>query len=186
MAGGVGRRMASKVPKPLIQFKGRPLIKWVFEAAAGCSHMDSIAVAITRATYSVKGAVDADFVVTDGRGYVEDMVSAITQLGLEKTLVLSADLPLLTAPDLDWVVEEYRRLGAPALAVFVPVELCRKLGITRTMEIDGLVPAGINIVDGRDLDGEESRLVTSNPRFAFNINTPGDLERAAQFAREAH
>jgi len=54
------------------------------------------------------------------------------------------------------------------------------------MELNGLVPTGVNIVDGEDLEGEESLYITSNPRFAFNINTLADLERAAQFVREGY
>jgi len=185
MAGGRGERMGSKMPKPLIPFNGRPMIEWVLEAAKRCAHINKVYITISRCGEGIEEMVDAEVLVTSGAGYVEDMVSAIRAKALRKTLVLSADLPLLTSSDLACVVERYHRLGTPALAVLVPAALCRRLGLEHTMELNGLVPTGVNIVDGEDLEGEESLYITSNPRFAFNINTPGDLEKALKFVREA-
>ena len=170
--------------KPLLTFKGRPLIEWILEAAAGCDSIENVFVAITPETAQIKDALKAEFIETKGKGFVEDLVAAIKQLGRDKTMVLSADLPLLTADDLSWVATEYKLANTPALAVYVPTELYRELGLQPSIEIDGLVPTGVNIVDGSDLNGAESQLVTENPRFAFNINTPSDLEKAIEFAKE--
>lgn len=172
------------VLKQLLDFKGAPMIKHVFDAATDCKGIENIFVAITPKTSKVKDEFEAEYIETDGKGYVEDMVSAIAALKLKKTLILSADLPLLTSEDLSWVITEYNRLKTPALAVYVPTELYRDLGLKPSIEIDGLVPTGVNIVDGTDLNGVESKLVTENPRFAFNINTPNDLEKAVEFAGE--
>jgi adenosylcobinamide-phosphate guanylyltransferase len=183
MAGGRGERMGSSVPKPLIDFNGTTLIQRALEAVSGCAYTDRMFVSITKNTLEIVDMVDADLITTNAEGYVKDMVSAITHLGLKKTLVVSVDLPLLTSSDLDWVAEEYDKLGTPALAVFVPTSVCEKLGVAPTMEIDGLVPAGVNIVDGNDIDGAESRLVTAKPQFALNVNTPHDLEQALSFGK---
>ncbi len=172
------------VLKPLISFNGKSLIERIVEAAQGSNSIYRVFVTITPESTQIKEAVQAEFIETAGDGYVEDMISAVNALGLKKTLVLSTDLPLLTPADLDWVVEEYRRLGTPALAVFVPSEVYREWGLESSMEMNGLVPAGVNIVDGENLEGAESELITSNPHFAFNINTPNDLERALDFVNE--
>jgi adenosylcobinamide-phosphate guanylyltransferase len=173
-----------QVLKPLIPFKGRPMIERIVDAAKRSNFIDRVIVAITPETTQIKDAVQAEFIKTSGIGYVEDMVTAVNALGLKKTLVLSADLPLLTPGDMDWVASEYHRLGKPALAVFMPSEFYKDLGLEPSIEENGLVPAGVNIVDGENLDGAESKLITSNPRFAFNINTPNDLKRAIDFTGE--
>ncbi len=183
MAGGLSTRMGPGI-KPLLNFNGRHMIEWVLEAATGCKAVERANVTVTPQTLQIKSAIEAEFIETEARGFVDDMVFAIKHLGLKKTMVLSADLPLLTAEDLGWVASEYNRLGTPALAVFVPSELYRKLGLQPSIELNDLVPAGVNIVDGENLDGKESQLITSNPRFAFNINTPNDLEKALEFAGE--
>jgi adenosylcobinamide-phosphate guanylyltransferase len=170
------------VLKPLISFKGKPLIERIVDAAKESNFIDRVFVAITPESTQIKEAVQAVFIKTSGIGYVEDMVSAVNALGLKKTLVLSADLPLLTPGDLDWAVSEYFRFGTPALAVFVPSEFYRELGLEPSIEVNGLVPSGVNIVEGENLDGAESQLITSNPRFAFNINTPNDLKKALEFS----
>jgi len=172
------------VLKPLIPFNGRPIIGRIFDAATGCDGINNVFVAITPKTLRIKDAVEAKFIETCGKGFVEDLVAAIKQLGLSKTMVLSADLALLTAEDLNWVITKYQRFGTPALAVFVPTGVYREMGLQPGIEMNGLVPAGVNIVDGEELNGEESQLVTENPRFAFNINTPSDLKRALEFAKE--
>ena len=183
MAGGRGTRMGRGL-KPLLTFKGRPLIEWILEAASGCDSIENVFVAITPETTQIKDALKAEFIETKGKGFVEDLVAAIKQLGLKKTMVLSADLPLLTPVDLCWVIAEYKFASTPALAVYVPTRVYRDLGLQPSIEIDGLVPAGVNIVDGTDLNGAETRLVTENPRFAFNINTPSDLEKAIEFTEK--
>ena len=181
MAGGEGKRMGNGVLKPLVPFRGRPMIEWVIDAASSCVYVESVFVALTPKTAWIKESLAIETIETSGAGYVEDVVFAMQSIGLEKTLVLSADLPFVTSSDLAWVVEEYERLGTPALAVYVPASLYKELGLEPSTETDGLVPTGVNIVDGRDINGEESRLVTVNPSFAFNINTPLDLKIALDY-----
>jgi adenosylcobinamide-phosphate guanylyltransferase len=181
MAGGRGKRMGLGVLKPLIPFMGKPLIQWVIDAAINCTSIKNVFVAITPETREIGEAVDGKKILTKGRGYVEDMAEAITRLNLKKTFVLSADLPLLTSSDLDWVIDEYEKIGTPALAVFAPPKAFREFGLESTLEVGDLTPTGVNIVDGEDINGEEFPLLTSRSSFFFNINTPGDLKKAQAF-----
>jgi uncharacterized protein (TIGR00454 family) len=184
MAGGRGKRMNLGVSKTLIPFKGKPLIQWVIDAAVNCSSIKDVFVAITHETREVGDILIEKKIVTKGKGYVEDMVEAIKELNLKKTLVLSADLPLLTPSDFEWVIEEYKKLGTPALAVFAPSRIFREFGLKSTLEIGGLTPTGVNIVDGENINGGETQLLTSRPSFVFNINTQGDLKKALEFKKD--
>jgi GTP:adenosylcobinamide-phosphate guanylyltransferase len=185
MAGGLGKRMKTLKSKPLLFFHGQPLIKWVFSAVIGCPYIANIFVAITKDMDKIKEVTDVKFIFTPGGGYVNDLVFAIQEQRLKKTLIISADLPLITSPDLDWVVEEYNKLTTPALAVFVPKKIYQNLDLKPTIEMDGFVPAGVNVVDGENLDGKETRLISTNPSFAFNINTPEDLEKALIYSNKS-
>jgi adenosylcobinamide-phosphate guanylyltransferase len=181
MAGGKGERMRHDTLKPLISFRGKPLIEWVYDALFECPQIDEIFIAITKKTVEVKKVLKTKTLLTGGEGFVEDLVEAITILNLGKTLVISADLPLISSQDLSWVIEEYIKGGKPAMAVYVPSSLPKKLGLGSEIEIVGLVPTGVNVVDGHELNGEESQLITMKPSFAYNVNTPQDLERANSF-----
>ncbi len=170
--------MGEGVIKPLISFKGRPLIAWVIDAVKGCREIKRIYIALTPGTVEVGRAVSREVVITEGKGFVEDLVQSFEKLSLDKTMVLPADLPLITPEDLEWVLAEYKRVETPSLAVYAPVSLFNELEIDPSLNQDGLVPTGVNILDGSNLDGEEAIIVSSNPRFAFNINTPKDLKKA--------
>ncbi len=177
MAGGRGERMNSESPKPFIDFMGKPMIKWVIDAASSCRSVNRVFISYTE-DLKFKGEIyDLPSVVTRGRGYVEDLVEALEKLDLQKTLILSADLPIITSQELEWVVSEYQKFGLPALSVFVTEELCRELGLRPGLTVDGLVPSGVNIVDGKNLEGEEYQLICDKPSFAFNINTQEDLRK---------
>lgn len=181
MAGGKGSRMGSSVPKPLIKFKNKALIEWVFHAVSDCRRVDRIITAISKDTSSVCDVIGTEFFMTPGRGYVEDLIHSVKKLRLDKTLIVSADIPLICTSDLEWVIEEYEKVDTPALSVYVRAELCRELKLSSGGEADALVPVGVNIIDGMNLDGDDTVLVTDKHSFAFNINTPDDLMKANNF-----
>ncbi len=111
-----------------------------------------------------------------GRGYVFDLNYVLEKLGLGKTVVIPSDLPLVRSEDIDWVIEEYERLGRSSLQVVLPAEVFKDLGITPTMVKGGYVPAGINIVDGKNLnENDEALCITDKIELAMNINTLEDL-----------
>jgi uncharacterized protein (TIGR00454 family) len=184
MAGGKGTRLRGKGEKPLLPFRGRPLIEWVLSALRGCRYVDRIFVITSPTTPETEArAVSLGFRTfrAPGAGYVEDFALALRELSLGKVLTVGSDLPFLTPRDLDWVVEEYLKRGKPSLRVVVPLSVLHREGLVPTLTLEGDVPAGVNIVDGGDPGGEEAVLVTERRSFAININTRTDLRKAEAY-----
>jgi adenosylcobinamide-phosphate guanylyltransferase len=188
MAGGKGSRMAFLEEKPLVQVGGKPLIEHVIRSLQEARRVDSIVVAVS--DFTPRTAVFlAQFPVrvanTPGKGYIEDMQYVVKQLGLGKVLNVAADLPLITAKVVDEILERYEKCGKPALTVVVPLETKAKLGLSLEYAFqlanETVVPAGINVVDGRRIDEEEldqEICVMDKEEVAVNINTPKELKLA--------
>jgi GTP:adenosylcobinamide-phosphate guanylyltransferase len=52
-------------------------------------------------------------------------------------------------------------------------------GLEATLVMDGMVPAGVNVVDGERLSEEDEGIfVTEHVPFALNVNTPKEVELA--------
>src|SRR4051812_37098158 len=98
MAGGLGTRMRSSVPKHLHPLLGRRVVDWVIEAAAGADRIVLVASPDTRDEYEgMEVAVQAE---PRGTG---DAVAAAreTLAGFDgRVLVLDAAAPLLTGEHL--------------------------------------------------------------------------------------
>jgi adenosylcobinamide-phosphate guanylyltransferase len=180
MAGGRGKRFKAG-EKPLARFRGRPLVEYILRALEQARSIRRIYVVTSPWTRKTEEALRGNYRIlrAPGAGYVEDMRYALRALGLGRTLVIAADLPLLRPEDIDYVVSKYAEQGRAAMTVMVPLKLYGKLGLTPSMVFDDLVPAGVNVVDGGDLNAPEGVLVLDNPRFAFNVNTLKDLNRKA-------
>lgn len=179
MAGGMSERFTAG-EKTLANFRGRPLVEHILRALDQSKSISNIIVATspwTRKTEALLKKKKWKTIIAPGRGYVEDMVHTLRTLGLGKTLVVAADLPLLKSEDIDYVVNKYKEQKEPALAVMMPLKLYGKLCLTPTMVMDDLVPVGVNVVDGKNIDGPERVLVLENPRLAFNVNTIEDLSK---------
>jgi adenosylcobinamide-phosphate guanylyltransferase len=79
------------------------------------------------------------------------------------------------------------------LVVAVPLETKRKLGMSLGYAFDHegqqVVPAGININDGRRIDDEELEqdvYVMDRVEVAVNINTVDELKRAQELFAQTH
>ncbi len=189
MAGGRSTRLDGEVEKPLLELEGRFLIDFVVDAVSGCEHVDKFWAVTSPHTPNTQNYLlekDVQILSSPGDDYVEDLVFAIKRLNLEKTLIVSADLPLVTSEDLDWVVEEYLKQDLPALAVMTTLDVIEKIGVSADTVIDGYVPTGVNIVDGKNLNGSEFNLITQDPKFAVNVNTISDFDAASRRIRNAN
>jgi adenosylcobinamide-phosphate guanylyltransferase len=195
MAGGKGKRMKRKTEKPLIRLLGRPMIQWVIEAVRAAEKVSEVYVAVTDQTPKTIQFVSefpVNIIMTDGKGYHEDLQQAILAANLNfPVLTISADLPLLTGEFIDQVISRYWEAGYPALVVLVPVEMCRKFGVEPTslypFERKSYAVAGVNVVDGRKiLEGmqEQEVLISDSAEVAINVNTEQDLEAAKRHLQE--
>lgn len=194
MAGGKATRLHSSVEKPLLQINGVPMIQLVLEAITKSKNVDRILVAVSpRNTQTAKKAQElrTEIIETPGAGYEEDMKVAIKQLQLHDVLVVSADLPFITAAMIDSAIETYRSSRRPALSVMCPLNVYQKMGIQPSYVFDvdrkQLVPIGLNIIDGTKVDEpvlEETVLVTESEELVVNVNTAQELEVASRIARQ--
>jgi len=189
MAGGKGTRTHLPEEKPLIKVAGKVMIDRVIGAVRGAKKVDGIIVAVsdhTPKTIQRLKISKIKVVKTPGKGYIPDMRYAIKTCKLfTPVLVISADLPLITAKLIDDVIEFYEQCNKPALAVMVPTKLCRKLGFTPSyiFRFGGrrLAPTGVNIIDGQFIEKlrlREGILVTNRPELAVNVNSLRELELA--------
>jgi len=181
MAGGKGSRLKVKEEKPLLIFNGKYLIEHVLEALKNSQYIDKIFVATSKNTQKTEQEMRKKAIAVisaPGKGYVRDMLFALKKLKLGKTLVISSDLPLLHSKDIDQVAEEYFKQKKASLAVFVPEEIFRKYKLVPSIVINGCVPAGVNIVDGKNLNKGEAKLISEKFQLALNINTLKDLKTA--------
>jgi adenosylcobinamide-phosphate guanylyltransferase len=186
MAGGRGTRLKLKVEKPLLEFNGKPLVAHVLAALSGARSIERIFAATT--AYTPRTAeflknTGVEVVTTPGHGYVADLRFAVEVLGLGATLLVASDLPLLRAQEIEEVASEYRRRDSPALAVLVPISVFRRYGLTPTLVMGNLVPTGVNVVNGRNLEGKEEIYITENIRLAVNVNSLEDIKKADEIRR---
>jgi adenosylcobinamide-phosphate guanylyltransferase len=190
MAGGKGSRMALSQEKALLQVGGKPVIAHVIAALKSAKKIDSIVVAVshyTPETAKLLSEFPVSVINTPGKEYVSDMGYAVRALKLQTVLAIGADFPLMTNEVVDEIVACYEQCDTPALSVAVSMETKSKLGLSGKyeFEVNGkcLVPAGINVIDGRRIDEEELNeeiCVLDRKEVAVNINTVQDLRIAEQ------
>ncbi|NWG09447.1 MAG: NTP transferase domain-containing protein [Nitrososphaerales archaeon] len=188
MAGGKGTRMRGQEEKPLLKIFGKPLIEHVLDALKDAREVTRIVVATSKHTpKTAKRAreLSLEVIQTSGKDYHVDMREAIKKLNLRYVITVSADLPLLKGKTIDKIVKHYKSCGKPVMAVMVPAERFKGLGVSIDLILEDkgrrLVPAGINVLDGdrvkeerfeKELDQE--LLVIDSEEF-LNTNTPQDI-----------
>ncbi len=190
MAGGKGSRMALSQEKPLLQVGGKPVITHVLAALKNAEKVDSVVVAVsdyTPKTAELMSTFQVSVIKTPGKEYVSDMGYAVRALKLQTVLAIGADFPLITPEVIDDIVGCYEQCGKPALSVAVSMETKAKLGLSGKygFELDGkqVVPAGINVIDGRRIEEEEldeETCVLDRKEVAVNINTVQELQIAEE------
>jgi len=190
MAGGKGTRMVLNEEKPLLKVGDRPMIEHILETLKDTEKIEKIVVTVSKHAPKTAKFVEkfpVKILKTPGKDYVSDVEYAVGTLNLETVLTISADLPLITSGIIDIVIERYIRCGKPALTVAVPMETKQRLGLGGEYVIEvgnrRLVPAGINIIDGKKIDEgelEEEIFVIDEEEVAVNVNTPHDLKIAEQ------
>ncbi len=193
MAGGRGARMRHILEKPLIPVHGRAMVERVLDAIQASKRVSRTIIAVSPNTpqtaQRMRRVGRVEVIETPGKGYHEDMKYAMRKMKLNTTVVVSADLPLITPEIIDQVVEEYEKSKKPALMVAVRREFCEQLGLhpnqAYPQEYGSITPAGINVLDGTKIDEgevEESVLLLERVEIAANINSPEDLKKVEELA----
>ncbi len=153
MAGGLGTRMRSAVPKHLHPILGRRMIDWVLDAGrrTGAEPLVVVAAPATRDAFD---GLDVTVAVQEEPLGTGDAVRA-ARAALERhdgdVLILSGDTPLLTAELLEELVAAHRADGAAATILSAVPDNPRVYGrIVRAP--DGSV---LRIAEGTDATEEE-------------------------------
>lgn len=184
MAGGRGSRLRMG-EKPLVTLFGRPLIEYVAMAIEDSS-VDRIFVATTdNVPRTREWAIGRELhvVETGGYGYVADMIEAVKKAEVkDPIMIIMADLPLVTSDLIDDIIEIYEDRPEPALSTHTPLDLHSRLGRRpdSLFNYQGrlIVPAGINVLDGVEIEKEQEdfHLILERIELAVNVNVAGDLK----------
>ena len=187
MAGGKGERLGlGGVEKPLLEFRGRPLIEHVFAALNKSQIERVVTVTSPRTPCTTRWAREAEIQVlrAPGQGYIQDYSWASERLGLQgPVLIIAADLPLIDHHLIDRIVESHAKAQSSALGVYLPYEFCDEANVSPDIAFEAdnklLVPTGINIVDASHLDQsqDEQMFIIRDESLLYNINRRSDLSR---------
>jgi adenosylcobinamide-phosphate guanylyltransferase len=183
MAGGRGSRLKMG-EKPLVTLFGKALIDYVTMSLED-STIDSIFVATTDNVPKTRvWAIERGLKVvnTPGKGYVADMIYAVEAAGIKKpVMIIMADLPLVTPDLIDEIIEIYAKRPEPALSTHTPLRLHSRLGRRPDSLFNYrdqlIVPSGINVLDGKniELEQEDYHLILERIELAINVNVADDL-----------
>jgi len=173
MAGGKGSRMGH-VEKPLVEINGKYMIDYVIEALLQ-SNVGEIFIAVSKNTpkteqYLKEKYKDIVLIKTSGNGYVEDLNEAIKYFS-SPFLVISSDIPTIKPKTINNIINYYlhiKGIDNKVEALCVMVKKDNYPG-NPTMEIEGYIPAGINIISPKS--GEQIEEVMVVDEALINVNT---------------
>ena len=184
MAGGRGSRLKMG-EKPLVKLFGRPLIDYVALALEDSS-VDRIFVSATENVPQTREwAVKRGLAVVDtgSYGYVADMIEAVQKARVtDPIMIIMADLPLVTSDLIDEIIDVYESRPEPALSTHTPLELHSRLDRRPDSLFNYrgrlIVPAGINVLNGAEIEKEQEdfHLIMERIELAVNVNVPSDLK----------
>jgi bifunctional UDP-N-acetylglucosamine pyrophosphorylase/glucosamine-1-phosphate N-acetyltransferase len=156
MAGGLGTRMRSAVPKHFHELLGRRMVDWIIEAGRGADADPLVVVAspATRERFDEGGIVVA--VQEEPRGTGDAVRSAREALAGHDgdILILSGDTPMLTAELLEALVATHRSERADATILSAEPPDPRVYG-RLVRDAGGNV---VKIVEGTDANEEEQKI----------------------------
>ena len=168
----------------MVTIFGRKLIEYVALALEDSS-VESIYVATTENVPLTRAwALDWNLSVVDtpGMGFVPDMISAVKgAMVTDPIMIIMADLPLITSELIDTIIEVYEERPEPALSTHTPLDLHRRLGRRPDSLFNYrgqlIVPSGINVLDGGEIEREQEdyHLIMQRIELAVNVNVAEDL-----------
>jgi len=194
MAGGLAQRLGCG-EKSCVDLEGQPLISYIIQALQNSKYVDRIFVSVTKATLQTKSLIESTYknlkIIEAAEGnYVQDMIFSIKSTNvIGPIMVVMCDLPLIEADIIDDVILKYDQCEEPALSVYVPIALCKKIGVRPDTvfhkDTKLIVPTGVNILDASDIDNEQPdyNYILNDIRLAMNVNTPEDLEKCRELIK---
>ena len=165
LAAGAGTRMKSKKPKVAHEILGKPLVKWVTDAARGAG-VDTIAVVLGHGRELVEPLVDPDatIVLQEEQLGTADAVNRCRDLFASyegSLLVLNGDCPAITSQTLVSLIEA--RESADAAVAVLTMEEADPTGYGRIVRDS--VGNVLRIVEQKDATEEEAAITECNSGF---------------------
>lgn len=174
MAGGLGKRMNSELPKVLHELNGLPLIVHVVKSALQMDTTSVIYIIVGAFREQIEKAIDAHFIKSEyiryinqpeplGTGHaIQCCLPVLQQYSpLSKVIVLSGDVPLFTTKSM----REVTNIGAKATIVATQME--EPYGYGRI-----IVGCPLRIVEEKDCSDEEKHVKMVNCGiYAFENET---------------
>ncbi len=188
MVGGRGGDIGIE-EKPTLLLLDKPLICHVIDALELAEHVDDIVIALSPLSLKTKERIEEIYgerikvIVTPGTNYVTDMVHAVKQSNiLDPVLIVMYDLAMITPDIIEFVIEEYNKCEKPSMSVHVPLSIFKDVESKPETVFNRngrfISPAGINVMDGKDIDREQEdcNLIIDRKELAYNLNTVYDLD----------
>jgi bifunctional UDP-N-acetylglucosamine pyrophosphorylase/glucosamine-1-phosphate N-acetyltransferase len=171
LAAGQGTRMKSSLPKVLHRISGRPLIDYVLRTA-GVVSPASMTVVVGHRAEAVRGHLagrpGVQFAVQEpqlGTAHALQQTESVLAHRSGTLVLLSGDVPLLSAGTLSQLVATHR--GANAAATVVTATVDRPYGYGRIVRTDGRIA---RIVEERDASPAERQIREINSGiYAFDL-----------------
>jgi bifunctional UDP-N-acetylglucosamine pyrophosphorylase/glucosamine-1-phosphate N-acetyltransferase len=180
LAAGQGTRMKSRLPKVLHPVAGRPMVEYVVRTARAASPA-TITLVVGHQADTVRSTLGAErdlhFVVQQpqlGTAHALQQAEAVLGNRSGTLVLLSGDVPLLTASTLRRLIETHTNAGAAATVVTAMVE--RPYGYGRIVRTAGGQLA--RIVEERDASPSERAIKEINSGiYAFDLSPLWDALR---------
>ena len=173
MAGGLGKRMNSELPKVLHELNGLPLIVHVVKSALEIDATSVIYIIVGAFREQIEKVIDAHFMKSDSIRYINQPEPLGTghaiqcclpvlqqQFPSTKVLVLSGDVPLFSTQSMRDV------MGQPFQATIVATQMEEPYGYGR------IIQSPLRIVEEKDCTDEEKQVKLANCGiYAFETET---------------
>ena len=116
--------------KALLDIAGKPMIQWVLDALGGSSKINNVIIIGLTADSGVTCAKPLSYLPNQG-GMLANIVAGVDKAleldpKTEHILVVSSDIPAITAPMVDWVVEAASQRNEDIFYNLIPREAMEK------------------------------------------------------------
>lgn len=183
MSGGLGSRMGG-VEKLMIMLGGKSFVERVADALKESGSFSRIVSAVSPNTPQTKQLLTSlgiEVIDTLGAGYSQDLSLLLSTLAPDRVLIVSADLPLLTAETVREVAKKLSSHNAPAVSAVMDRSFVESLGMMPSVVIGDKCHSGITLFDAGQVSDKPVKelYVTMNMKeIAVNVNTKKEKEMA--------